>query len=178
MPTSGFAFGYQIVLSLFQLNEFCLWASDYFALAVHLSPQTEAQRGPFLFHSIVTWHRDLPLQHCLAGNKHSHNEKGAAIQLHLHLAVQHTLLFLRYHWVSTAALATLCAHQYHCWSWEMKPHCILLTCFHFVWALFGAVFLKHLVSGSIITEDFSVSFPGWSYFVRWGKIYRWNIHIY
>lgn len=110
----------------------------------------------FPYDSIVTWHRDLPLQHCLAGNKHSHNEKGAAIQLHLHLAVQHTLLFLRYHWVSTAALATLCAHQYHCWSWEMKPHCILLTCFHFVWALFGAVFLKHLVSGSIVTHDFSV----------------------
>jgi len=38
----------------------------------------------------------------------------------------------------------------------MDPHCVLLTPFCFVWASFWAVLLKHLASGSITTQKFSV----------------------
>lgn len=73
---------------------------------------------------IVTWHKYLPLLHCLPGNRHSLNEKGAATKLQLHLDVQQALLFPQCLWDSTAPLAP------SCW----------------------AVFLKHLFFGSILTQ--------------------------
>lgn len=48
VPAFGFAFGSPLVLSIFQLNKFCLCASDCFALAIYFSPQTEAQGTLFL----------------------------------------------------------------------------------------------------------------------------------